>query len=140
MIRTAQTLLALDIAKRAHFGQTDKGGHPYILHPMWVAEQMDDELSTVVALLHDVVEDTSVRPKDLLNAGISERAVQAIKVLTWNEDVSYFDYVENIKTDPIAKKVKLADLAHNTDESRIGPDYPEYLKLKYRIAKEILSE
>lgn len=119
------------IAYKAHEGQYDCNGIPYIFHPFHVAEKMTDEITTCVALLHDVVEDTDVTIEDL------ERE--------FPREVT-FDYVTRIKDNPVARKVKLGDLAHNSDETRlIGNDAVsieqiEKWRRKYTRAKEILED
>ena len=144
MIYTELTKKAMCIAYGAHHGQTDKSGVPYVFHPLHLAESMDDEISCCAALLHDVVEDTSVSLEELARHFPAE-VVEAVALLTHEEDVDYFDYVRRIKGNPIAKKVKLADLAHNSDASRFaGVPVPEgqigRLRSKYTKAKAILLE
>ena len=140
MIYTELTMKAMNLAYNAHHGQFDKGGVPYIFHPIHLAEQMDDEFSTCVALLHDTVEDTPVTLEDLGKDFPSE-VVNAVRLLTHDDDVEYFDYVRAIKRDPIAVKVKLADLAHNGDPSRISNQgNAEKRRAKYAAAKKILLE
>ena len=144
MIYTPLTNEAMRIAYKAHHGQLDYNGIPYIFHPIHLAEQMDDEFSCCVALLHDVVEDTQVT-LDELKAVFPKEVTDAITLMTHNDDTDYFDYVRAIKGNPIARKVKLADLAHNSDQSRcIGSDLTEERKEKWRIkyekAKRILTE
>lgn len=119
MIYTKLTKKAMAIAFEAHKEQFDKSGVPYIYHPIHLAEQMDDENSTCVALLHDVVEDTDITFEQLLGYGFNEQIISALKLLTHNKNVPYMDYVENIKDNPIARKVKLADLKHNSDLTRL---------------------
>lgn len=142
MIYTPLTNKAMKIAYNAHLGQLDYNGVPYIYHPMHLAEQMDDEISCCVALLHDTVEDTSVSLEDLRKE-FPASVTDAVALLTHEDGTDYFDYVRAIKANPVAKKVKLADLAHNSDQSRcIGSDLSEekleYWNNKYRKAKEIL--
>ena len=144
MIYTPLTNEAMRIAYKAHHGQLDYNGIPYIFHPIHLAEQMDDEFSCCVALLHDVVEDTQVT-LDELKAVFPKEVTDAITLMTHNDDTDYFDYVRAIKGNPIARKVKLADLAHNSDQSRcIGSDLTEERKEKWRVkyekAKRILTE
>lgn len=144
MIYTPLTRLALEIAYRAHHGQTDKSGVPYVFHPYHLAEAMEDEVSCCAALLHDVVEDTSVTLEDLAKQFPPE-VVEAVSLLTHDPDTDYFDYVRRIRQNPIAKTVKLADLAHNSDVSRFaGVPVPDgrigYLQDKYTKAKAILLE
>ncbi|MBR3901424.1 MAG: bifunctional (p)ppGpp synthetase/guanosine-3',5'-bis(diphosphate) 3'-pyrophosphohydrolase, partial [Ruminococcus sp.] len=118
MIYTKLTNKAMQIAYMAHHGQTDCNGIPYVFHPYHLAEQMDDEISCCVALLHDVAEDTEVT-LDELGKNFPQEIIEALKLLTHEKDTDYFDYVRRIKDNPIAKKVKLADLAHNMDRTRI---------------------
>ena len=140
MIYTELTMKAMVLAYNAHHGQFDKGGVPYIFHPIHLAEQMDDEISTCVALLHDTVEDTPVTLENLAKEFPAE-VVNAVRLLTHAEDVEYFDYVRAIKSDPIATKVKLADLNHNGDPSRISNQgNAEKRRQKYAAARKILLE
>lgn len=144
MIYTPLTNEAMRLAYRAHHGQLDYNGIPYILHPVHLAEQMDDEVSCCVALLHDVVEDTDIT-LDELKAIFPPEVTYAVALMTHNDGVDYFDYVREIKENPIARKVKLADLAHNRDQSRcIGSDLSEEQllgwKRKYEKAFKILTE
>lgn len=118
MIYTKLTQKAMRIAYAAHHGQTDCNGMSYVFHPYHLAEQMDDEISCCVALLHDVAEDTEVT-LDELAKDFPQEVIEALKLLTHEKDTDYFEYVRKIKDNPIAKKVKLADLAHNMDRSRI---------------------
>ena len=118
MIYTDLTKKALKLCFEAHKEQVDKTGMPYVFHPFHLAEQMDDELSTVCALLHDVVEDTDTTFADLLSMGFPQAVVEVLTLLTHEEGVPYMDYVAVIKTNPIAKAVKLADLRHNSDMTR----------------------
>ena len=92
---------------------------PYVFHPFHLAEQMDTEEKVIVALLHDVVEDTEYSLKDLENMGFPESVIHALALLTHENGVPYMDYVARIKDDPIARAVKLADLKHNSDLSRL---------------------
>ena len=140
MIYTELTIKAMNLAYHAHHGQFDKGGVPYIFHPIHLAEEMDDEISTCVALLHDTVEDTAVTLEDLSKEFPAE-VVNAIRLLTHSEDVDYFDYVRAIKQNPIAVKVKLADLAHNGDPKRIcNQGNAEKRRVKYAAARKILLD
>ena len=118
MIYTDLTKKALKISFDAHKNQLDKSGMPYVYHPFYLAEQMDDEYSTCVALLHDVVEDTDTTLDDL-SRFFPKEVIDAIALMTHDDSVSYFDYVKKIKTNPIASKVKLADLKHNSDLTRL---------------------
>ena len=142
MIYTEMTIKAMKIAYEAHLGQLDYNDVPYIFHPYHLAEQMDDEVSCTVALLHDVVEDTPITLSDLEQI-FPAQVVEIVRLLTHDEGVNYFDYIREIKKNPIATKVKLEDLKHNSDESRsIGSNLTQeqllYWKTKYAKAKEIL--
>ena len=139
MIYTEMTIKAMHLAYSAHDGQFDKGGVPYIFHPIHLAEEMDDEISTCVALLHDTVEDTAVTLEDLSREFPAE-VVNAVRLLTHGEDVDYFDYVRAIRQNPIAVKVKLADLRHNGDPKRIcNQGNQERRRVKYAAARAILE-
>ena len=142
MIYTELTNKALRIAYDAHAGQLDKCGAPYIAHPLHVAEQMDDEASTCVALLHDVVEDSDVALDDLAREFPPE-VVEGVRLMTHDPEVDYLDYVRAIRGNPLATKVKLADLAHNSDETRftgraVAPEELERRRRKYAAAREVL--
>lgn len=119
MIYTAKTKKAMTICFDAHKEQKDKSGLPYVFHPFHLAEQMTDENTTVVALLHDVVEDTNVTLEQLRQEGFGEEILAAITLMTHEDGVDYMDYVAKIKENPIARVVKLADLRHNSDLSRL---------------------
>ncbi len=119
MIYTELTKKALKLSFEAHKDQIDKSGMPYVFHPFHLAEQMDTEEKVIVALLHDVVEDTDYSLKDLENMGFPEPVIQALALLTHEKGVPYMDYVARIKGNPIASAVKLADLKHNSDLSRL---------------------
>ncbi len=152
MIYTPLTKKAMRIAYYAHHGQEDKGGVPYIFHPIHLAEQMEDEITACIALLHDVAEDTEVTI-DKLAEIFPPEVVNALKLLTHSRDVDYFDYIKAVKSDPLAKKVKLADIEHNLDETRTceievlstqgDEEFCRQQKIKrrekYKKAKEILT-
>ncbi len=145
VIYTPLTRKAMEIAYNAHHGQRDKSGVPYIFHPAHLAEQMTDETTTCVALLHDVVEDTDMTIEELAEE-FPDEVIRALRLLTHDPEVDYFDYVRAVKADPAARMVKLADLEHNADETRVegNPSVSEEQRLrrreKYRKAKEILLE
>ena len=140
MIYTELTIKAMNLAYNAHHGQMDKGGVPYIFHPIHLAETMNDEVSTCVALLHDTVEDTDVTLEQLAHE-FPREIVEAVDLLTHRDGVEYFDYVRAIKQNPVAVKVKLADLAHNSDPKRIcNQGNQERRREKYAKAKKILME
>ena len=145
MIYTKLTNKAMKLCYEAHMGQTDKSGLPYAFHPFHVAEQMRDEYTAAAALLHDTLEDTWVTPDYLRKEGYPEEVVDALILLTHDPAEPYMDYVRRIKKNPIARAVKMADLAHNADLSRLeGLDDPAMEKAvrraeKYRKAMEILE-
>ena len=144
MIYTELTKKAMSIAYNAHHGQVDKAGVPYVFHPLHLAESMEDEVSCCAALLHDVVEDTDITLEELAQQ-FPKEVIEVLSLLTHDPDVNYFDYVRAIRNNPIAKRVKLADLAHNSDTSRFaGVPVPEdrigYFQRKYTKAKAILLE
>lgn len=119
MIYTEYTKLAMKICYEAHKNQLDKSGLPYVFHPFHIAEQMKDEDTVTAALLHDVVEDTSVTIDDLKNYGFSEEVISAVAALTHDPDTDYMDYIARVKKNPIAAAVKLEDLKHNSDLTRL---------------------
>ncbi|MCD7843083.1 MAG: GTP pyrophosphokinase [Clostridiales bacterium] len=119
MIYTPLTKKALLLAWDAHLGQWDKSGLPYIFHPYHLAEQMEDELSCAAALLHDVVEDTGWTLEELELEGFPAPVLEALALLTHAPGVPYLDYVRALSADPIARAVKVADLRHNSDLSRL---------------------
>lgn len=143
MIYTPLTVKAMRIAYDAHQGQVDKSGTPYIFHPAHLAEQMPDEFTTCVALLHDVVEDTPLTFEDLSRDFPSE-VINALRKLTHAANSDYFEYVRTLRDDPIAATVKRADLMHNSDETRfvlapIDAATQERLRKKYQKALAILN-
>ena len=141
MIYTPATKKALKLCFEAHKNQLDKSGLPYVFHPFHLAEQMEDEDSTIVALLHDVVEDTPYTLGDLENFGFSPRVIEAIRLMTHERGVPYMQYVARIRENPIARRVKLADLRHNSDLSRLDHVDERARKRaeKYREAIKLLE-
>ena len=142
MIYTPLTKKAMQFCFDAHKEQTDKSGLPYVFHPFHLAEQMPDELTAAAALLHDVVEDTPYTLDDLRSQGFPETVIDALELLTHREGVSYFDYVAAIKSNPIARQVKMADLRHNSDLTRLDVVDSKALARveKYKKALEILTD
>lgn len=141
MIYTKNIKKAINIAYNAHMGQNDKFGIPYIFHPVHLAELMETEDECIVAILHDVVEDTDVTFEQL-EKEFSHRVIEALKLLTHDKKVPYEEYITNLKDDCIAKKVKLADLKHNSDITRLNHLTPKDIirNKKYEKAIKILSE
>src|SRR4051812_35759229 len=115
---------ALQIAAKAHEGQRDKEGLPYILHPLRVMSLVQGEDAQVVAILHDVIEDTTVTANDLMRAGFGEALVATVLCVTHRKDEPYVEYVLRCKGNEVARRVKLADLEDNTRLSRtiLRPD------------------
>ena len=141
MLYTPITKKALRYCFESHDGQFDKSGIPYVNHPLHLAEQMETEDETVVALLHDVMEDCGKTPDDLRALGISGQAIEALEMLTHPEGVPYLDYVRALKNNPLATKVKLADLKHNSDLTRLDDVRERDIErlCKYREARAILG-
>ena len=138
MIYTTATKKALRMCFDAHKEQEDKSGLPYVFHPFHLAEQMQDETTTIVALLHDVVEDTDYTLEDLKKEGFGDAVIDALALLTHDDDTPYMDYVARIKENPVAKAVKLADLAHNSDLSRMDT-IDEKVMERYRNYQEAIA-
>ena len=140
MINTKLTRKAMIIAYNAHQNQFDKANVPYIYHPIHIAEQMDTEAECIVALLHDVVEDTNIT-FDYLEKEFSKDVIDILKVLTHDKKLDYLEYIRNVKNNPIATKIKLADLKHNSDITRLDIITETDLKRmeKYKMALEILE-
>lgn len=130
---------AINLMCEAHGKTLDKSGIPYIFHPYHVAEQMKTEDSVIAALLHDVLEDTEFTPEMLKERGISDRVISALLLLTHRRGVPYMDYIREIKQDPISREVKIADLRHNLDETRLLGNIPEKLKKKRPVYLEALD-
>lgn len=139
---TEKEKLAYEIAYKAHLGQVDKTGKEYINHPLTVASYCKTEDERIVALLHDVVEDTDVTI-EYLSKYFDEHIIEALKLLTHTSDIAYMDYVAKIKGNNLAKNVKIADLTHNMDLSRFeNPSKRDYERVenKYKPAIELLTK
>lgn len=144
MIYTPMTRKAMRVAYEAHKGQMDESGVPYIFHPYHVAEQMTDEISVCVAVLHDVLEDTDVT-SEKLEAQFPEEVMEPLRLLRHEHGEDYMVYINRIKCNPVAVQVKLADIAHNSDETRVygtgvTQERLEHWRAKYRKAKRVLEE
>lgn len=127
---------AMILAYDAHKDQVDKSGLPYIYHPFYLATQMKTEETIIVALLHDVVEDTHYTFENIENKGFSAKIIDALRLLKHDKSEDYLDYIHRIKPNDIARTVKLADLRHNSDESRL--DFIDD-KAKERLSKYAAS-
>lgn len=142
MLYTPQTKLAMEIAYSAHQGQKDKGGMPYVFHPYHLAEQMDTEVEITAALLHDVVEDTAWTFEALEQAGISQEILKVLDLLTHPRGMPYMEYIKRLLPNPTARKIKLADIRHNGDFTRLEATdgaKAAYFKNKYREATMLLE-
>lgn len=139
-MQQSQESLARAIAEKAHADQVDKAGEPYIGHPAHVAASVEGDKAKAVAWLHDVVEDTSTTFDDLRAAGVDDEVLAALELLTHDKSAPYMEYVAAIKKNDLARTVKLADLAHNSDLSRLPEVTEADLRRveKYRQAIEVL--
>jgi (p)ppGpp synthase/HD superfamily hydrolase len=134
---------AIAIARTAHTGQTDKAGRPYIEHPLRVMDRVDTDEQRMAAVLHDVLEDTSVTVGDLRAAGCPEAVITAVQALTKRPGEPLADSMDRTAADPIARAVKLADIADNSDPRRLGlldPATAERLRRKYAESLLLLAE
>jgi GTP diphosphokinase / guanosine-3',5'-bis(diphosphate) 3'-diphosphatase len=131
---------AIAIASGAHAGQVDKAGQPYILHPLRVMLRMTSAAERIVAVLHDVVEDSEVTLELLRAEGFSSEVISAVDALTKREGESRAEAAYRAKQDSIARMVKLADNAENMDLSRIAePTERDFARLEeYKIVRSIL--
>lgn len=142
MIYTPLTKKAMKLCYEAHKNQKDKGGMPYVFHPFHLAEQMTTEETAIAALLHDVVEDTEITLDDIAEMGFPSSVIDALALLTHKGSIQYMDYVAKIKSNPIALAVKLADLRHNSDLTRLNCVDERALERarKYHAAIELLEQ
>lgn len=133
---------AFRLATEAHSGQKDRGGRPYIMHVIWVANRVDGLVPKTVALLHDIVEDTKYSTFDLVFAGFSREVVDAVDALTRAPYEPYDAYMERVAENALASYVKLADLEHNSDLSRIPnpTDKDRARAARYKIALNRLAD
>jgi (p)ppGpp synthase/HD superfamily hydrolase len=132
---------AIVIATEAHAGQLDKGGQPYILHPLRVMLRLKTDEERIVAVLHDVLEDTEVSSSDLYNEGFSIEILEALDDVTKRENESYIDFILRIKNNKLSTSVKIADIQDNMDLSRIpNPTEKDYDRnRKYRNSLDVLE-
>ena len=107
------------LAVEAHRGQVDKGGQPYILHPLRLMLHLGSEVDRIVGVLHDVVEDTHITQEDLKSRGYPTEVLEALDCLTKRSSEEYEDFIQRIKPNPIARRVKLLDLEDNMDVRRL---------------------
>lgn len=118
-MKQSQSKKAYEIAKKAHLGQIDKAGEDYIKHPEKVASFVNSDEEKAVAYLHDVIEDTELTLEDLREYGFSEEVLKAVDVITKKKGQDYQSYLNLVKTNELARVVKLADLRHNSDLTRL---------------------
>ena len=133
---------AIKLASIKHYGQRDKSNKPYIFHLLHVMNNVNDLNAKIVGVLHDILEDTDITRNDLLNCGFSEDIVIAVEILTKVKNQKYMEYIKNVKSNSIARKVKLIDLKHNMDLTRLSEISDEDLKrnIKYFKAYKKLNE
>lgn len=137
----SQAIKAHEVAKKAHLGQTDRAGIDYIKHPEAVASFVTTDEEKAVAYLHDVIEDTSLTLLDLEEEGFSKKIIEAVDILTKKKEQDYQSYLKLVKTNELARVVKLADLRHNSDLNRLKKISPKDIKRreKYLSAIKFLS-
>ncbi len=133
---------AIKLASIKHYEQRDKSNKPYIFHLLYVMNNLDDLKAKIVGVLHDILEDTDITRNDLLNFGFSEEIIHSVEVLTKAKNQEYMEYIEKIKGDNVARKVKLIDLKHNTDLTRLSEISDKDLKrnIKYLEAYKSLNK
>lgn len=133
---------AISIAAEAHRGQRDKAGAVYLLHPLRLMLRMDSEAAMMAAVLHDVVEDSDWTLERLRRRGFAEEVVEAVACLTHRDGESYEEFVERVKPNPLARRVKIADLEDNMNVLRVGRLGPKDLERleKYHRAWRTLKE
>lgn len=140
MLYTDLTKKALNICYEAHENQVDKGDVPYVFHPVHLAEQLSEEYAVCVALLHDVLEDSEYTLKDIEDAGFPVAVVDAVACITRAKGQDYMEYIKQVKTNKLATQVKLLDLVHNSDVSRLEKvdEHARKRLEKYEAAKKEL--
>lgn len=133
---------AIKLASIKHYGQKDKANKPYLFHLLYVINNVNDLNAKIVGVLHDILEDIDITRNDLLNYGFSEEIVIAVEILTKPKNQKYMDYIENVKSDNIARRVKLMDLKHNMNLTRLSEISDKDLKrnTKYLEAYKMLNE
>lgn len=135
--------LAIRIALGAHGDTLDKGGMPYILHPLHVMDCVDSIDAKIVAVLHDTIEDTSQTLVGLWTAGFSDEIIDAIDAISKRKGEKNQDYWARVKANPLALRVKLADIAHNSSEGRLAAlpkEEADYLRNKYSKARDFFKQ
>ncbi len=140
MLYTELTKKAMRLSYKAHEGQMDKGGVPYVFHPFHVAEQMQTEHEICLALLHDVVEDSDFTMEDVAALGFPEEVLRGLAAITRLPGEDYMAYIRRVKQEPLAVRVKLRDIEHNSMAERMSGDAAEWEERmqKYAAAKALL--
>lgn len=136
-MKQSQSEKAYKIAKRAHLGQVDKAGEDYIKHPEKVASFVKTDEEKVVAYLHDVIEDTELTLEDLYEYGFSKEVLEAVDIITKKGGENYQSYLNSVKKNKLARAVKLADLRHNSDLTRLTEVTEKDIKRKEKYQKAI---
>lgn len=134
MIYTVQTKKALKLMFEMHKNQKDNAGMPYVFHPFHLAEQMSTEEETIVALLHDIIEDTQITLEDIKEMGFDDNIIVSLSLLTHKNNEDYDTYIKRIATNKTATIVKIVDLKHNSDLTRLDyvTDYAYKRTKKYK--------
>ena len=136
-MKQSQSEKAYEIAKRAHLGQVDKAGEDYIKHPEKVASFVKTDEEKAVAYLHDVIEDTELTLEDLNEYGFSKEVIEAVDIITKKRGEDYQSYLNSVKNNKLARAVKLADLRHNSDLTRLIKVTEKDIKRKEKYQKAI---
>ena len=136
-MKQSQSEKAYEIAKKAHLGQVDKAGEVYIKHPEKVASFVKIDEEKAVAYLHDVIEDTELTLEDLSEYGFSKEVIEAVDIITKKRGEDYQSYLNSVKKNKLARAVKLADLRHNSDLTRLTKVTEKDIKRKEKYQKAI---
>lgn len=127
--------LAKILATSYHYGQKDRGGADYVNHPIWVSNHCKGRTAKIVAMLHDIIEDTPCTYDILRNFGFSKRVIKALTVITHIKSMPYDKYIDICMTDKIAREVKFWDMVHNCDLSRIPNPTQKDIDNRYKYIK-----
>ena len=136
-MKQSQSEKAYKIAKKAHLGQVDKAGEDYIKHPEKVASFVKTDEEKAVAYLHDIIEDTELTLEDLSEYGFSKEVIEAVNIITKKRGEDYQSYLNSVKKNKLARAVKLADLRHNSDLTRLAKVTEKDIKRKEKYQKAI---
>ena len=136
-MKQSQSERAYEIAKKAHLGQVDKAGEDYIKHPEKVASFVKTDEEKAVAYLHDVIEDTELTLEDLYEYGFSKEVIEAVDIITKKRGEDYQSYLNSVKKNKLARAVKLADLRHNSDLTRLTKVTEKDIERKEKYQKAI---